>query len=476
MTASSERLVVAALAWGAFAFGGVYPWAYWPLAVVCAAVGVRALLLTRAWNDHRIRKLGIALGVVAAAIACQVIALPYSVLERLSPAFDRFFREYALAYHPASLHSLSLAPSSTAVALILFVAYALLLLGLVATMRFMSQEWLLNQVTGIGIALTIVGIIQKAFPSDPAHPIVYGFWEPQQGGNPFGPFINRNHFAGWMVMALPLVVGYACAVLAQIWPGGRRGVAAKLRWLVTVEASRFVLISFCALLMGMGLVLTGSRSGIASFAIAILVFAFLAARQFKGRRPRILVAASLAVFLVGAIAWAGSDATIGRFRLARADSPGRIEAWQDTVRIIEDFPWFGTGIGTYGRAMLVYQTASRPVMYAQAHNDYLQLIAEGGVLVAIPILVALVFVVATIRRRLVTGSDQPMTSWVRAGAIAGLVGIAAQSLVEFSLQMPGNTVLFVLLLSIALHRGAEDARPSSRSGRGNDARMHAHRV
>ncbi len=475
MTALSERFLVAALAWGAFAFGGVYPWAYWPLAAVCAGVGVRAVFVTRAWGDYRIRRLGIALAVVAIAIGCQLIALPYAILERLSPAFDQFFREYSVAYHPASLHALSIAPPSTLVALTLFVAFSFLLLGLVSRLRFMSLEWLLNQVMGIGIALTVVGLIQKAFPGDLAHPVVYGFWEPRQGGNPFGPFINRNHFAGWMVMALPLVVGYACAVLAQTWRAGRSGVAAKLRWLVTVEASRFLLVSFCALLMGMALVVTGSRSGIASFVIAMTVFAFLAGRHFRGRRPRLLVAASLAVFLGGAIVWAGGDATVARFRLARVDSPGRLQAWQDTVRIIDDFRWFGTGIGTYGRAMLVYQTASRPVMYAQAHNDYLQLLAEGGVLVAVPAAAALAVILVTVRRRLTTGREEPLTSWVRAGAVAGLAGIAAQSLVEFSLQLPGNTALFVLLLATALHRGADDLRPTTRPRR-DSAGPHAHRV
>jgi O-antigen ligase len=467
VTALSERLLVAALAWGAFSFGGVYPWAYWPLAAVCAVIGIRAVVATRAWKDHRARWLGIALAAVAGAIAIQLIALPYSLLERLSPAFDRFFREYALAYHPASLHALSLAPRATLVALALFVAFSLLLLGLTGALRHMSLEWLLNQVMGIGMALTIVGIIQRAFPFDPAHPVVYGFWEPRQGGNPFGPFINRNHFAGWMVMALPLVVGYACAVLAQTFPGGRPGVAAKLRWLMTVEASRFVLVGFCALMMGMALVLTGSRSGIASFAIAMMGFAYLAGRQFTSRRPKVVLAAALAVLLAGAIAWAGGEATISRFRLAGADSSGagRIQAWQDTVRIIGDFPWFGTGLGTYGQAMLVYQTAGRPVMYAQAHNDYLQLVAEGGVLVVAPTVVTLALVLATLRRRLTPRRDQPMTTWVRAGAVAGLAGIAAQSFVEFSLQMPGNTALFVLVLAVALHRSAENTQQSPRSSR-----------
>ena len=185
-------------------------------------------------------------------------------------------------------------------------------------------------------------------------------------------------------MALPLVAGYSCAVLAATWRP-QPNLAPRLRWLTTVEASQVVPAMFCALLMGMALALTGSRSGVAGFAVAMLVFGYFAVRRLKERRARLLVGGYLLVIVVGAIAWAGTDMALVRFMTARSDSPGRLIAWRDALHIVTDFPWFGTGLGTFGKAMLVYQTASRPWMYAQAHNDYLQLLAEGGVLVAHPV-------------------------------------------------------------------------------------------
>jgi O-antigen ligase len=472
VTALSDRLLIAALAWGAFAFGAVYPWAYWPLAAASAFLGARWIAASRAWKDHRTRHLGLTLVVIAAAIGIQTIALPYRLVQQLSPALDAFFREYALSYHPASLHALSLSASSTAVALALFVAFALLLLGLLNALSPARLEWFVNQLMGLGLALAIVGVVQKAL-IEPDAPLIYGFWKPRFGGNPFGPFINRNHFAGWMVMALPVVVGYSCTVLARSGLPLRGSLTSKLRWVTTMDASPFLLVGFCALLMGMSLVLTGSRSGVASFVVAVMVFGYLLVRRFEERRARLLVASYLALVLAGAVTWAGTDVAFGRFVQARADSPGRFLAWQDTLRIIQDFPWFGTGLGTYGQAMLVYQTANRPQMYVQAHNDYLQIVAEGGLLVIVPVLVAAVIVVTTIRRRLISGTDDLLTYWLRSGAVAGLAGIAAQSAVEFSLQMPGNTVLFVCLLAIAMHRPAE-GRPRTARRNGSDA--HAYRV
>lgn len=469
--------MIVALAWGALSFGAVYPWAYWPLAAGAAALGLHTIRATRAWQDPRARRLAIALGAVALAIGIQLITLPYAWLDRLSPAVDRFLRDYQIAYHPASVHTLTIGPAATVAALLLFVAFALLLVGLSSAVRYMSLEWLVTQIMGLGVALVLIGVVQKAFPvADDNNPLVYGFWQPRQGGNPFGPFINRNHFAGWMVMALPLVVGYSCAVLSQTARIGQAGVAARLRWLTTVDASRFLLVGFCALLMGMTLVLTGSRSGVASFAVATLTFGALALRQFPARRARAMAAVYLLILLGGAIVWAGAAQTVDRFLIASADAPSRWGAWQDTIRIIRDFPVFGTGLGTYGQAMLVYQTAGRPRMYAQAHNDYLQLLAEGGALVAVPVAAVAVVIGLALRRRLEAGADDPFTYWIRAGAIAGLAGIAAQSVVEFSLQMPGNTVLFVTLLAIALHRSRLRVTMVDRAAQRRRSSQHAYRV
>jgi O-antigen ligase len=130
-----------------------------------------------------------------------------------------------------------------------------------------------------------------------------------------------------------------------------------------------------------------------------------------------------------------------------------VSAWRDTAAIIRDFPVVGTGFGGYGTAMLVYQTSGRQSIYVQAHNEYLQVLAEGGALVAVPAGIVLALVLASVRHRL-RGRDDLATYWLRAGAIAGLAGIAAQSLMEFSLQMPGNTLMFAFLLAVALHRPA----------------------
>ena len=446
-------LLTATLAWGALTFGAVYPWAYWPLASASAALGLWGCVATSAWRDPRARALAAALGITGVAIAVQLIALPYAVLARLSPGVDAFLRQFAVGYHPAALHPLSIAPEATAVVLGLFVALALLLVGSMRAMRDIRLEWFVSQLMGLGVALALVGVVQQAFLDDKA-PLVYGFWKPQFGAAPYGPFINKNHFAGWMVMALPVVVGYAYALFLQAPRPSRPDLGGWLRWAATVDASRFMLVSTVGLAMSLSVVLTGSRSGLASMLVALAFFSLAVWRSTYGGRSRALAVSFLGVLVVGALAWGGADTLLERFARAPAELEGRFAAWRDTRTIIADFPWFGTGLGTYGQAMLIYQTADRTSMYVQAHNDYLQIAAEGGLLVGLPALVVAALIVLGIRRRLTSGQDDLLTGWVRVGATAGLFGIAAQSCVEFSLQMPGNAVLCVVLMAIALHRPA----------------------
>jgi O-antigen ligase len=111
----------------------------------------------------------------------------------------------------------------------------------------------------------------------------------------------------------------------------------------------------------------------------------------------------------------------------------------------------GTGLNTYGTATVLYQTGSREVHFQEAHNDYLQLLAEGGVLLAVPVLAAMLLFVRAVRRRFKASAGDRYDYWLRVGAVAGLCAIGLQSFVEFSLQMPGNAALFVVLAAIAMH-------------------------
>ena len=451
-------ILIALLAWGALAFGAVYPWAYWPLAAACTIVGVWAVYATESWRDPRTTTLGVALAAVAIAMVLQSVPLPSSVIEVISPELVTYFARYQFGYTPPSYLPVSMSPALTWTALGLFTALAILLVGLTRALRRVSLHWLLSALMGLGVTLALIGIIGKLMIVDPDHPLVYGFWKPREGGQVFGPFINRNHFAGWMVMALPVVIAYSCGIVAALRRPQQGGWKDWLHWGSSVEANRFMLAAGAILVMAASLMLTQSRSGVIGFAGGVAVIAlFVVARATQ---PAVRAAALLyfGALVVGAMVWTGANSAVIRWSDAPKDVTGRTNAWRDTLAIIGDFPLTGTGLGTYGRAMLVYQTGRRDMMYAQAHNDYLQLAAEGGLLVGVPAVVVLVLLVRNIRRRLNSTDDDIVTSWVRVGAIAGLAGIGLQSMMEFSLQMPGNAVMFVFIAALAMHRPRRSSR------------------
>jgi O-antigen ligase len=451
-----SRLTIALVAWGALSFGAVYPWGYWPLAIGAFYVGLWSILTTRALAEPRPREVAIGLGLVAAAMLVQAIPLPYGWFRAISPAADRLLAQLQFGYalSPPASHTLSVDPAGTLTSLGIFAALGVFLVGMMRAVSYMPLRWMVGQLTLFGIGLALFGIVQRLLAGASDYPL-YGFWKPSGFATPFGPFINRNHFAGWMVLMLPLAVASASANVQMARGPFLRDWKHWVRWLSTPDANRFVFTSVAALIMAVALVLTGSRSGLISLAAALVVLGAFAVRATSFRLRKVLPAFYFGIVLIAAVGWVGVERTAARFEQASGELGERMAAWRDTLSIIRDFPVAGTGVGGYGQAMLAYQTAERHSIYQQAHNEYLQVLAEGGLLLGIPVVIAAVILVRHIRHRF-RGSDDLPTFWLRAGVVAGLAGIAVQSLLEFSLQMPGNALLFALLLAIAMHR------PSSR--------------
>ena len=164
------------------------------------------------------------------------------------------------------------------------------------------------------------------------------------------------------------------------------------------------------------------------------------------------------MLLAGVALWAGIDQTLQRLGdAATHDYIGRTASWKDAWDLWHRYPLAGTGINTFNAAMFFYQQSLPGVHVNAAHNDYLQLLAEGGVLVDLPILAALAAMLLTAARRF---REEPSRStfWIRAGAAIGILSIAIQELGDFSLQIPGNAVLFAVLCAVLIHRTPDRRR------------------
>ena len=428
-------------------------------------------MLDRGRLDKANRAVVIALLIVLTVGLVQLVPLPRHLLSRASPATDAFLQAYDISYvlgaaaadpvpegvpvTTGTWHPLSIDPRSTLVALAFLAVFALFLTGLLRDFSRRGPRWLVTALVAFGAILALIGIIQKTILGDDVYNgmRIYGFWQPQYLlVTPFGPFVNRNHFAGWMVMVLPLAIGYLCALLDR----GAKDVAPDWRnrvlWISSPEGGRAVMTAFAIVVMGFSLAMSMSRSGMACFVGALTIAGWQFVRRISTRGSRFVATLLFVALLAVPALWLGVQSTVERFAASSASIESRAHAWRDAVHIVRAFPLAGTGLNTYGTATVLYQTGSRAVHYQQAHNDYLQLLAEGGFLLGLPVLATILFFMRAVRLRFREGTGDRHAHWIRMGAVTGLLAIALQSLVEFSLQMPGNAALFVVLSAVALHR------------------------
>ena len=451
----AHGLLVTAVVWGAFAFGGVYPWAYWPLAIVAQIVAIVGLWLPRpaGYRELDLSALAVSLAAFLVATIIQLIPLRLSTLATLSPLTPEIVTQLdpMVRIGLAGSHPLSIEPTKTLVGLAVVASLAFFVVGAARLLSISGANGTARAIAVVGVLLALTGIIQQPLFNGK----IYGFWTPLMAGEPYGPFVNKNHFAGWMLMGLPVTLGLLCSQIARGMRGVRSGFREKLLWLSSPDASRIVLLMGATALMVVSVILTMSRSGMSAAALAVLFTAVLTARKQDTRAKKIASITIVAAVVVLAVAWIGASSISERFARANwREINNRKGAWADAIGIAKRYPLVGTGLNTYGVATVFYQRYDLEQHYAQAHNDYLQLAAEGGLLLGIPAVACIVALAVAIRRRF-TQEVSTTAYWIRAGAVTGICAMALQETVEFSLQMPGNAFLFVVLCAIALHRTPE---------------------
>jgi O-antigen ligase len=386
------------------------------------------------------------------AVATQLVPLQPSMRDRLSPQAFSVDRIVALDALPAirPAHALSVDVESTVWALLLGGAY----IGIFWCARaIFSNGGIRTTVRGVvwlGMGLTMLVAVQRA--TSPT--LLYWTWRPiSAGASPYGPFVNRNGLASWLAMAVPLVIGYA---MARYQSQQRRSSHAIPG--TSVDSTQLWLAGAAVLMTG-GLLASMSRGGILGAGIGLFVFVVLSRQRIRGGSGIAWMIAGLVALVVMASAYANLGTLALRLQETTEQGAwGRPVIWRDAWRMASDFLLTGVGAGAFQRAMLVYQQGSRLFFFNHAHNEYLQLLAEGGLLLAVPASIALLTGAVLMARTL--GADRTPVFWIRAGAICGVVAVAVQSVWDTELRTPANGVLFAVIAAIALH----DPRPASTHG------------
>ena len=448
-------LVATLIAAATLTFGAVYPWAYLPLFGAAAVIGLAGLPRT---SLRRMRALIASLALLCVTAALQIVPIPRSMLDALSPATIGIVSSYNLTFSGAAASvPLSIDPERTKVAVLGLIALTLYVLGLSGLLSSRSVRTLPAALAVFAVPFALFGMYTRQYNNG----LIYGFWRPLDGGgaDQFGSFVNRNHFGGWMLMAVCLLTGYLFGQMEHGAPGrGER----RLAWLSSASANRIIVTAAAVTICVVSLFWTMSRSAITGFAIAGVAFVALArARRRLDVRQRAGIVATLAALLLMGVAWRGPAQLVAWFQDDR-NLLSRIDAWRDGWTVVDNFPFFGSGLNTYATAMLFYQQRNPGFHMAQAHNDYLQLLAEGGLMVAVPAVLTLVLLARAIHGNLGAARAEARGYWIRAGAAVGLLGIAVQEIFEFTLQIPAAAFLFCTLAAIALSSASTEPRARSR--------------
>jgi O-antigen ligase len=322
-------------------------------------------------------------------------------------------------------------------------------------------------VTVFGFLLALFGMFQ--YFTNPTQ--IYWFRQPKFA-LPFGPFINRHHFAAYMELTLSLSLGLLVSG--------------------AIDVERRLLYVFAVLIMSVALVLTGSRGGILSLGAQVLFIAAIASvvrRKSKGESEegdaaesrvrgalvRVGIGFALVVVLLAGAASLGGEESLARlFGTVNSNDPtsGRVQFWQGTWGVIKQYPLLGAGLGAFSVAYTRHDVLNGATRLEQAHNDYLQILSDAGIVGGA---LGLFFIFMLFRYGFSRfNSRDKYRRGVAAGALAGCFGVLVHSFFEFSLHMTSNALLFLVLAALATVNGrVEDQK--ARSGKGRRRRRSSHR-
>lgn len=348
-----------------------------------------------------------------------------------------------------AVSALSLDPYSTRIFVIRLVIY---LVFLAAALQFVNSAGRIRKLVAAvliyGALMAFFGILQKL--ADPG--AIYGV-RPTPQAISFGPLVNQHHFAAFMEMISGLALGL-------LFGGG-------------VKRDKRPILIIAAVLSAVALVFTGSRGGVLSFA-GVALFAIAATRIFAdksnpesnavGRSGKLTILAGGAAFLlvvVGIALYLGAENSMLRgLGLSGGDADitsGRAHFWQVALNIFLENPIIGAGLDAFGVAFTQFDTQNGLYRVEQAHNDYLQMLADGGIM---GFLIVAAFVVLLFRgaMRAIAERRDNFSRSAAIGAMAGCFGILIHSFFDFPLRTPANAFFFLLLAAVANVR-LEHANP-----------------
>ena len=317
---------------------------------------------------------------------------------------------------------LTVYPYVTLIAGLQYLAYGMLLfLTIQSVDREKYSKIIIWSFTFFGSALAIFAIAQDLAPNGK----IYWLRSLTAGGSIFGPYVNHDHYAGLMEMLAPIPVVLGLTSLTR---GGKRA-----------------LVVFAGIVMAGTIVLSQSRAGTASFLVEMaLLVGLILARRKNARGVAVLGAVCLMVLAF--VAWVGTAALWHHFTELRDWM--RLAMTRDGLRMFVHKPILGWGLGTFTTVYPQFRSFYTNLFVNAAHNDYVQLLVETGLL-GFAAVAWFIVVMYRAGLRNVRGWNRDWSRALGLAALIGCTGLLVHSAFDFNLQIPANACVFYFMCAVA---------------------------
>ena len=375
-------------------------------------------------------------------VLLQMVPLPSGVIKIISPKTYELRHQLLMTSDPLLITRLSFVPFATRIEFFKWLTlsgFFLFLLNWKLSNRS-SMYPLILVIMLVGIGESLYGIFE--FFSGHRH-ILY-----LDGSSLVscvtGTFINRNHFAGYLLMVIPLSMGFLFS--RETFQKSR---FRDWRYRLSSLDGKTLLIAFGIIVMILALLFSASRMGISSL---LLSFSLISLLFRDPRREKRFSKTSVLIFGLALLwaAWIGLDAVIGRFFSVSEGFEERWKIWGNTFQIFKDFPLFGSGLGTFTQVFSMYRSFNVRGFYTHAENDFLQLASEVGLIGIGLLLILLSFLLYKGVSGIRSLSRRESERYIGMGGLVGILALLFHSLVERNIQVPANAFLFTFLLAMVL--------------------------
>ncbi len=446
---SSKALFIALLillVWLPFPLGSARPWA-WALMEGATMLLLAAFLITRFRSSrifpeiiYKVRWPLYLLGLWLLYFLIQIVPLPMSLLEIISPSAYALY-SYTSIGEVRSAAPLSLDVNATLVQFLKSLAYVVLFVLVLCLTD--SQKRLIMLAT----VLFYVGLVQAVYGIF-SHFSFGMLWDPSPSHlGVAGTYGNPNHFAGLMEMTIPIGIGllFTKMMTKSYHPDWRT----RLKSLASAGLDRKNSIYIFIIIMVGALFFSAARGGNIAFFSALFCILFIGIFR-KGRQShewRLLL--WVVVFAVIAILWMGFGGL--QEKLIRSGLYiDRIPVWQDTLGLLNDYWLFGAGAGTFEWLFPMYrENYTGSAFFDHTHNDYLQMLANQGVVGFSLLMIPLVLLFVKILKGYLIRRDHAMRG-IMFAALVGCLSMLIHSTIEFNMQIPANAAYFYVLLAMGI--------------------------